>query len=241
MGGIIYLVFWLLIVYLGISFFVFSIYVVKAINSAKICKKYVRYAGSPVIAFFGDSTGYGVGATCARNTLPGLIAELNPRASITNSCKSGAKIKDTIKAIKRNNKFDVMFVCSGGMDILKMSKYSDIKKDVHDLFELMDSKCSKSVFISPANLGLSLAFPWFLRIFYWNRSLEVGLIIKKEARKFKNIQVVNNLLLKDLKKMPNYKNISSNDRIHPNDEGYAWVLDTLSKKVKIRGLKFNKN
>lgn len=241
MWNIIYLIFWVLVVYLLLSFFAIFIYVIKAINSSKVCKKYVRYLGGPVISFFGDSTGCGVGASCSKKSLAGLLAEANPRSSIVNNCKSGAKIKDTIKVIKKNNKFDVIIVCSGGIDILKLTKYEDLKKDLHDLFEIMDCKCSRCIFITPVNLGLSLAFPWFLRIFYWNRSLKVGLMIKKISRKFKNVQVVNNLLLKDLKKIPNYKDISANDRIHPNDEGYEWVFKNLGKSVKMRGVKFNKN
>jgi lysophospholipase L1-like esterase len=241
MGNILYLILWVLVLYLFVSFFVVFLYVVKAINSAKSCKKYTRKLDAPAIAFFGDSTGYGVGATNAKKTLPGLIAEANPNFSIVNKCKSGAKIKDVIKVIQKHDKVDILITCCGGIDILKLSKYENIKKDIHDLFQEMNNKSLNCVFISPVNLGFSLAFPWFLRIFYWKRSWDVGLMIKKESKKFKNIQVINNLLLKSLKKVPNYKKISSSDRIHPNDDGYAWTFRNLGKKIKIQKLNFKNN
>lgn len=170
MGNILYLTAWSLVLYLFFSFFVVFLYVVKAINSAKSCKKYTRKIDAPIIAFFGDSTGYGVGATNAKKTLPGLIAEVNPNFCIVNKCKSGAKIKDIIKVVIKSDKVDILITCCGGIDILKLSKYKNIKKDIHDLFQEMNNKSLNCIFISPVNLGFSLAFPWFLRIFYWKRS-----------------------------------------------------------------------
>jgi len=148
-----------LVVYLFVSFFVVFLYVVKAINSAKSCKKYTRRLDARNIAFFGDSTGYGVGASNAKKTLPGLIGEANPDFSIINKCKSGAKIKDVIKVIQKNDKVDVLIACCGGIDILKLSKYKNIREDIHSLFEEMSNKSLNCIFISPVNLGFSLAFP----------------------------------------------------------------------------------
>lgn len=227
---------WIIVIYLIVSFLIFFVYVLKSIEIAKVAKRFVRYAGSPIIAFFGDSTGFGVGASIPERSLAGLVSEKNLRSTIINDCKNGASIGKTIEILRRQNRFDVLFLCCGGIDILRLKKYSQIQKDVKELLEVASSKSDNIVFVTPINLGFSMAFPWFLKIVFWNRSQIVGGIIKKEAKRFPKVTLVNNLLIDGSTNMPLHKTVSAPDRIHPNDEGYEWVFKKMKSKIKISGL-----
>jgi lysophospholipase L1-like esterase len=229
-------IFWIALIYIWLSFVLFFVYIIKSIKLAKVAKNFVRYSGSPIIAFFGDSTGYGVGASCPSKTLAGLVGEKNLRSTVINDCKNGASIGKTIEILKHQKRFDVIFLCCGGIDILRFKKYSQIQKDVKELLEVASTKSDNIIFVTPINLGLSMAFPWFLKIVFWNRSNKVGMIIKKETKRFSKIVLINNLLISDIKSIPLHKNVSAPDRIHPNDDGYAWVFNKLKAKVNIEGL-----
>jgi len=147
------------VIYIIASFVLFAVYIIGSIRLTKHAKKFVRYSGSPIIAFFGDSTGFGVGASIPERSLAGLVSEKNLRSTIINDCKNGASIVKTIEILRRQNRFDVLFLCCGGIDILRLKKYSQIQKDVKELLEVASSKSDNIVFVTPINLGFSMAFP----------------------------------------------------------------------------------
>jgi len=238
MNLLLYNILWIIVIYIMASFVLFAVYIIRSIRLTKYAKKFLRYSGSPIIAFFGDSTGYGVGASCPEKSLAGLVAQANPRSTIINDCKNGLYVKQLIKIINKRRVFDFLIICCGGIDILKLRKYSNFQKDIRELLAVASKKGDKVILITPINLGFSLAFPWFLRGFYRNRSRKIGLIIKKESKKFSNVFVLNNLLLEDTNTIKSWKAFSALDRIHPSDIGYAWVFKKLKAKIKIEGINF---
>jgi lysophospholipase L1-like esterase len=145
--------------YLLIAFSTIFVYVFLSIKIAASARKFVRYSDAPTIAFFGDSTAYGVGSSCPEKSLPGLVALKNPKYTIINDSKNGSYIRNVTSVLSHQKVFDILFVCCGGIDILRMRNEKVIKNDLRELFEEMIKKSKKSIFVTPLNLGFSSAFP----------------------------------------------------------------------------------
>ncbi len=161
--NILYGFLWVAGLYLLITFLLFFVYVFLSIKISASAKKFVRYSNTPTIAFFGDSTGYGVGASCPENSLPGIIASKNPQYTIINDSKNGAPIRNITSVPECQKIFDILFVCGTGIDILRLRKIKMVRSDIRDLFSTMVKKSKKPIFVTPLNLGFSSAFPWFLK------------------------------------------------------------------------------
>jgi len=100
-----------------------------------------------------------VGASNPNKSLAGLVGEKNLRSTIINDCKNGASIEKTTEISRKQNYFDILFLCCGGVDVLSLKKYSKIQRDVKELLEIASGKSAQVILITPINPGFSLAFP----------------------------------------------------------------------------------
>lgn len=222
-----------LLVYLIFSFGYFFTCFIRGI---KIAKQTIPFKRSGVdisaIAIFGDSTALGVGASMPVKSLAGLLGSNNPQSAVINISTNGFSIGQIADVLeKENNNFDILFICCGGIDILYLKNNQQIQKDIQRLFSVANNKSSKIIIVTPLNLGLSSAFPWFLKKFFLHRSKKIGRIIQDEAQKFPKIFVSNNLMIDSSNLIPPWQKISAFDRIHPNDEGYRWVFDRIKSEI----------
>ena len=221
-----------LIFYLAFSFGKFFFYVFHGIKMSQNTSLFEQKGGSPTIGIFGDSTGLGVGASVPEKSLAGLLGNKYPQSTVVNESTNGLYTKEISKVIKRQNHFDLLIICCGGVDVLYLKTMEQIRKDVRELFAIASCKSEKILVATPLNLGLSTAFPWFLRNLFLNRSKKVGRIFEEEAKAFANIFVSNNLGVDSPTLIPAWEVVSAPDRIHPSDVGYSWVFERILSKIE---------
>lgn len=216
--------------------FSFGYFFVCLLRGIKISKQTIPFKRNGVntstIGIFGDSTALGVGASIPEKSLAGLLGSSNPQTTIVNISTNGFSIGQIADVLEKQNNFDKLFICCGGIDILYLKNNHQVRKDIQRLFLIANNKSDKIIIVTPLNLGLSSAFPWFIKKFFLQRSKEIGKIFQDEAQKFPKIFVSNNLTIDSQKLIPSWQKISAFDRIHPNDEGYRWVFERIKSKVE---------
>ena len=222
----------------GLSLYlIFSLgyFFVCLFREIKIAKQSLPFnrdcANTSTIGIVGDSTALGVGASIPEKSLAGLLGNIYPKSTVINISANGFYLNQIADALERQDNFDLLVICGGGIDIIYLKNINQVREDIQRLFSIADTKSNKIIFITPLNLGLSSAFPWIVKKFYLRRSKRVGKIIKDEAQKFPKIFVSNNLEIDSQNLIPPWKEISSPDRIHPNDDGYRWVFERIKSKL----------
>ena len=219
--------------YLTFSFGYFFICLFRGIKIAKQTIPFKRNGlNTPTIGIFGDSTALGVGASVPEKSLAGLLGSSNPQTTIVNISTNGFSIGQTANVLEKQNNFDMLVICCGGIDILYLKNNNQVRKNIRRLFSTANNKSDKIIIVTPLNLGLSSAFPWLIKRFFLSRSKKVGQIFKEEAQKFPKIFVSNNLEISSKNLIPPWQKISAFDRIHPNDDGYHWVFERIKSEVK---------
>lgn len=197
----------------------------KAGSAALFSKPFERNAGLPNILVYGDSTALGVGASSPDKSLIGLLGQYYKTASIKNHASLGLSISKIIHSFDKTAPSDLIVIGCGGVDVLYLKSMQSIRRDIKNLLGIATKNGKRVVIITPLNIGLSKAFPWFLRNFYKARSVKVGKIFQNECSLYKNVSLSNNLSVsaKDVKLI--LEKMISKDKLHPSDFGYQWAFE----------------
>ncbi len=228
---------WLVRPFLFVSMLALSVvaaYVGKFLYYMMLSKKLVgktelfeKQHGEMKVIVVGDSTALGAGAERPGDSLAGLLVSVYPDAQIINRAKSGIYISEVHAQFDKNETTNLLFCASGGMDVLFLQPVDKIAHDLRSFLQYATKQSNHIIIVTPLNLGLSPVFPIFIRSFYKNRSVKVGLVIQEVADEFNNVAVVNNLLFESKNDIPAWETISAFDQIHPNSAGYKWVFDNF--------------
>lgn len=206
--------------------------ILYSVNFSRTSRSFERVAGQPTILVFGDSLGFGTGASVPEKSLIGLLANDYPQATVVNYAVVGFSLHQIAHSLKTTGVGNIIIICGGGIDILFFKPLKQITKDITEIFALASKKGQKTIIVTALNPGLSTIFPWFLRGFYLRRSKKIGEIYELEAKNYPHLFVSNNLLINSVSSLPPWDEISSVDKIHPNDAGYRWAYGRVKPLLK---------
>jgi len=121
------------------------------------------------VLVLGDSTGVGVGAERAADSIAGLIAAEFEDVRVVNLARSGAQLADayaTARAVRdaEGAQFDVALLHVGGNDVLHATATPHLRQTCGLLLAELRSLAGHTVWLGAANVGLS---PTFLPPLSW--------------------------------------------------------------------------
>lgn len=191
-----------------------------------------RSTCSEHILILGDSLGIGVGADIPEESIAGRVAADHKNACIKNISVSGAKvvdIKEQLKALGADEKFDMILLFGGGNDIVQLSKASDVHVDLQLLLLSLKKHSPNIIFTACGNVGLAPAFIFPLDIFYTSRS-------KEFLGQFRAISDMEGVYFVDLyheKKEDPFeadpKKFYARDGFHPSTSGYGIWYEQIKR------------
>lgn len=161
----------LLILYFGFELFRFSQKVAKSKIIILNSKKYELLSSnfSKKILVLGDSTGFGVGASKAEDTIAGLLSKSTNATYVENLSVSGAQIKDLETQLNNRrlkdtdqDSYDIILIQIGGNDIIRFHSVSDQKLIYENLLKKLPAY-KKLISISVGDVGDTTLFPFFIR------------------------------------------------------------------------------
>ncbi len=125
------------------------------------------------VLLVGDSTGLGVGAAAAGETLAGLLAADYPSAQVTNLCRCGDTLGDMpeqlrsaeLDAVARNGSgpisppfFDLVLLLAGGNDVFRHTPPDTLRRSAAALMHLLRRTGRHVIWLGPANIGHAPVF-----------------------------------------------------------------------------------
>jgi lysophospholipase L1-like esterase len=178
----------------------------------------------------GDSTGVGVGAANAEETVAGRVANYIQATHVENYAKSGALVEDLPEQRKRAklDSYDLILIHVGGNDILNFKDAKTVSADLGDFIDSLPI-APKTIFVSAGNVGGATTFPEPIRPFHTWTTLSFHKEFTKLAAQ-KDITYVN---LYDKPEFDPFvlepTRYLAADGLHPSSEGYAiWF-----EKIKV--------
>ena len=185
------------------------------------------------VLIVGDSTGVGVGATRPEESIAGLLNK--DGYAVKNLAEWGALTKETLVQIKKEegNKYDLVFVFTGGNDIIWMR---DLKKTALYFQDVLDEAKNigrKVVVMPPGNVGLAPVFKEPIGLLYASRTAFIREFFIREARESGAVYV--DLFTNSLEELfeGDSERYFAADFFHPNSEGYRIWYQKLKEQVEI--------
>ncbi len=181
------------------------------------------------VLIVGDSTARGTGAQKVEDTIAGRLRRDFPNVEIQNNSMNGAITKQVLPQLQkaRDQKFDLVFVATGGNDIVYLSNMQHMRSAlVVVLEEAIRLSNHRVIVLFYANFGSAPIFPpwilWFLR----RRTRRVHAIFRDVCGELKVpcIELYTDFI--DASFDPNFfandpKRYYAKDFIHPSGDGYG--------------------
>lgn len=117
--------------------------------------------GAPKILVFGDSTGYGTGATKGADSIAGLLGVDFPQYSIVNHSKNGRTIGEALVAIKKiptAERYALILLQIGGNDILQKRPPDAVRSELSELFAISLEHSDHVIMVTSGNVGAAAAY-----------------------------------------------------------------------------------
>lgn len=124
----------------------------------------------------GDSSAVGVGAVPPEGSVAGRLAADFPTADVQNIAVSGSKVADAItqlESLPGNARYDLILIQIGGNDIVRLTPYANLKRDLPRLLELAKQHSDNVVQLTSGNVGSSHLLPLGTRWYYTLRTKAV--------------------------------------------------------------------
>ncbi|MCK7500846.1 MAG: GDSL-type esterase/lipase family protein [Comamonadaceae bacterium] len=128
----------------------------------------------------GDSTGVGVGAGSAENSLAGLLASEFPEVQVVNVAATGARLIDAIGRAEdiaaQGERFDLVLLLVGGNDIFRHTRAKTMREQSRTLLACLGAGLARrTVWLGSANIGAAPVFaPPMSWWFAWRTSARRG-------------------------------------------------------------------
>lgn len=182
----------------------------------------------------GDSNAVGVGANDPSESIAGRLGHQFPNADITNLGLSGAKLKDLLFVLKKQNKkhYDLIILHIGGNDITHFTPYDTIRVELAEVISLSNKLSPKTILLTAGNIGNAPMFYWPLSAIITDRTLGVREIFIDEAAKNKAVSYID--LFKNREDDELVKNLKKNyspDMFHLSGAGYEIWYHSIKKEL----------
>lgn len=182
----------------------------------------------------GDSIAVGIGAVDPKESIAGRLGSQFPNADITNLGMSGAKLKDLLVVLhKQNTKhYDLVILQIGANDITHFTPYHTIRMELAEVIALSNELSSKTIILTAGNIGNAPVFHWPLSTIITDRTVNVRAIFIDETEKNKAVSYID--LFKNRKDDPlvkNFKKYYSSDLFHLSGDGYGIWYFYIQKEL----------
>lgn len=206
--------------------------------AAKMTKPYIRVLedASSHILVLGDSTMYGAGTKDPERTVGGLLAAKYPKASIETLAVNGARVKDLHAQLggKLYQQYDLILIGIGGNDIVRMSRYSALQRELVGILNETNTISSRVVLCHCVNIGNIGFFLFPLNHLYDYRTRRLSELYKQIVAKLQNVTYVNfyRPLHDDHYDKTTRKHFLADDGFHSNDYANEYFFDLIWQDVK---------
>jgi lysophospholipase L1-like esterase len=190
---------------------------------------------APTVLVVGDSTGVGTGASTPGASIAGLLGAAFPQVSIVNLAVNGARTLDVIMqlASAAPGRYDLVLVHAGGNDVLRRTPIRALAPQVDALMRLARRLSSNVIVTTIPNIGLLPMF--FPPVSWWmsRRSRQVCMLYAAAARTHgaHYLDFFHERGACPLTSDP--ARYFASDGLHPSDECYAYVFETMMKSTPI--------
>lgn len=186
---------------------------------------------SKTVLVIGDSTGVGVGAEKAEDSLPGRVASAVHATYVENRAVSGAVVTDLPAQIAQASleRYDIVLIQIGGNDI---THFHDAEKTTEALESVVQSAVSRSdttILLTAGNVGAASILPPPIRPFYTKLNLQYHTAFSALAEKVGAVYV--NLYRPPLEDpfVRDPQTYLAADGFHPSGAGYGVWFNVLEK------------
>ncbi len=198
----------------------------KAVLAGKRAVPVSKAHASPhkSVLVIGDSTSFGTGAREAKNSLVGRLAQDYPNIAITNASRNAMNVRELKHTLSniRENHFDIIMMHIGGVDTLSFTSSAQITHHFKEIAEHTVAMGAEAVIlVSVNNVGTApfIRFP-LSTLFDWRSRKMTELFSKlSNTHNMHHVPLYEKREDDPLGKEPEI--LFSDDKIHPNDAGYA--------------------
>jgi lysophospholipase L1-like esterase len=169
-----------------------------------------------IILAFGDSLTYGTGVNSTTQSYPAVLSKLTGLSVINKGIPgevSGEGIKRLAKVLQETRP-NLVILCHGGNDIIRKLGKAQLKNNLGNMIELIQSTGAEVVLVGVPNFNLMLNVPDFYTELAATYNIPIELTI-----------------LPKLERNPQMKS----DQIHPNVKGYSLMAESINNLLHESG------
>ncbi len=190
---------------------------------------------SVTLLVLGDSTGVGVGADKAEDTVAGRLAAYLEATYVENHSVIGAKVEDLPSQVSAAalSRYDVVLMMIGGNDVLAFGNAEDAAEQLAEILKTLPPS-GKVVVMTAGNAGGATLFPPFIRPFHTATNQKFHKEFAKVTTAHGGVYVN---LYDPFWKDPflrDPKRYLSRDGLHPSSYGYGLWFDKLRAILEAR-------
>ena len=184
----------------------------------------------------GDSTGVGMSASAAQNSVAGLIARDHPCLLVENRARDGAKFADVESQLAGDAHFDVVIVLAGGNDVIRLSGLDALDARIEHVTVLASRRAETVVLMPSGNAGNA---PFFFAPMSWlmtSRSRELHRLVRAAATRHgaRYVKLFHERADDPFVHQPG---LNASDGLHPSDAGYrVWFTELMAQADLTRRL-----
>lgn len=192
------------------------------------------------ILVVGDSTMYGAGATSPDKTLGGLLAAHYPGASIETVAENGARVRDLAAQLSqaRCERYDLIIIGVGGNDIVRLSRYSVLRRQLRQILERVSNRAETVVLLHSLNIGNTGFFIFPLNRLFDYRTQQLSLLYQAVVQGFSNVIYLNTYrpAKSDYYTPSTRPQFLAADGYHPSDYATEFFFQLILKAIASHNL-----
>jgi lysophospholipase L1-like esterase len=189
--------------------------------------------GGPRWLVVGDSTAVGTGATDARYSVPGLIGQRMPDATIDNRARDGATFADLPSQLAAaDGRYDVVLVMAGGNDVMRLRDMDEVRRDITRTLAAAHERAPAVIVMPAGNVGNA---PFFWPPLSWwmtARAREMHRAIAQASARNGSLYV-NLFRERAADPFVQRPELNAVDGLHPSDAGYRQWWSELETQAGI--------
>ena len=186
------------------------------------------------ILFIGDSTGHGTGTSHERYSVVGRLGTDFPDTHVENHSETGlglsraCQILRAIAGAKQSAPFDVVIIMVGGINVVYFTPLWLVHRKLRNSIAYSKQCGRETVLISPNNAGLAPLYHFPLSRLYQKRARQFSVIYRDIAHEE---NIYHTSLFHEHPDPLSAHILFSPDKMHPNDEGYAFWYNQMKETV----------
>ncbi|MBP7057275.1 SGNH/GDSL hydrolase family protein [Candidatus Gracilibacteria bacterium] len=187
------------------------------------------------ILVVGDSTAVGVGTSGPEHSIPGLVAQKYPSASVVNIAVNGSMVADVCTQLEQTTgRYDLILMQVGGNDIIRFTRYRKYTRDIRIALTLAKNKARYVLLVPVGNAGSCRIFRYPLR--WWMEWRTHGIrkctlaVVRSAGPTVRYVDLFDERAKDPFMLDP--QQYFSEDQFHPNDAGYAQWMTKINRELE---------